>query len=132
MLATSLSISETGRATALDDQIFEWQRVAEGYKICHVPATPPDILKTDAMVRWEYAPLTHRPTDQAIDAVAARLGWLSLTLKMAIPLHDQQRHRQGRGLFLWSKRADRNGIIRLDDRHLRPRPGLCARHDTAL
>ena len=102
LLATSLSISETGRATTLDDQIFEWQREAEGYKIRHVPATLPDILKTDAMLRWEYAPLTHRRPDEAIDAAAARLDWLALTLsdyEMAMPLHELQSFALAEGYY---------------------------------
>ena len=33
LLASSFSISETGRATGLDDQIFAWHREAEGYKV---------------------------------------------------------------------------------------------------
>lgn len=102
LLETSLSISETGRATTLDDQIFEWQREAEGYKIRHVPATLPDILKTDAMLRWEYAPLTHRRPDEAIDAAAARLDWLTLTLsdyEMAMPLHELDSFARAEGYY---------------------------------
>lgn len=102
LLATSLSISETGRATTLDDRIFEWQREAEGYKIRHVPATLPDILKTDAMLRWEYAPLTHRRPAEAIDAAAARLDWLALTLsdyEMAMPLHELESFARGEGYY---------------------------------
>lgn len=102
LLETSLSISETGRATTLDDQIFEWQHEAEGYKIRHVPATLPDILKTDAMLRWEYAPLTHRRPDEAIDAAAARLDWLALTLsdyEMAMPLHELDSFARAEGYY---------------------------------
>lgn len=102
LLASSLSISETGRATTLDDQIFEWQREAEGYKIRHVPATLPDILKTDAMLRWEYAPLTHRRPDEAIEAAAARLDWLALTLsdyEMALPLHELESFARAEGYY---------------------------------
>ncbi|GAB5445252.1 helix-turn-helix domain-containing protein [Gymnodinialimonas sp.] len=102
LLATSLSISETGRATTLDDQIFEWQREAEGYKIRHVPATLPDILKTDAMLRWEYAPLTHRRPYEAIQAAAARLDWLALTLsdyEMAMPLHELESFARAEGYY---------------------------------
>lgn len=102
LLASSLSISETGRATTLDDQIFEWQREAEGYKIRHVPATLPDILKTDAVLRWEYAPLTHRRPDEAIEAAAARLDWLALTLsdyEMALPIHELQSFARAEGYY---------------------------------
>lgn len=102
LLASSLSISETGRATTLDDQIFEWQREAEGYKIRHVPATLPDILKTDAVLRWEYAPLTHRRPDEAIDAAATRLEWLAHTLsdfEVAMPLHELESFARADGYY---------------------------------
>lgn len=102
LLDASLSISETGRATTLDDQIFEWQREAEGYKIRHVPTTLPDILKTEAMLRWEYAPLTHRRPDEAIDAAAERLDWLALTqsdYEMALPVHEVESFARAEGYY---------------------------------
>jgi len=102
LLDASLSISETGRATTLDDQIFEWQREAEGYKIRHVPTTLPDVLKTDAMLRWEYAPITHRRPDQAIEAAAERLDWMSLTqsdYEMALPVHEVESFARAEGYY---------------------------------
>lgn len=102
LLASSFSISETGRATTLDDQIFEWQQEAEGYKIRHVPATLPDVLKTEAVLRWEYAPITHRRPDVAIEAAAERLDWLRLTLsdyEMAMPVHELESFARGEGYY---------------------------------
>lgn len=102
LLDASLSISETGRATTLDDQIFEWQREAEGYKIRHVPTTLPDVLKTNAMLRWEYAPITHRRPDQAIEAAAERLDWMSLTqsdYEMALPVHEVESFARAEGYY---------------------------------
>ncbi len=102
LLASSLSISETGRATTLDDQIFEWQREAEGYKIRHVPATLPDVLKTEAMLQWEYAPFTHKRPEAAIDAAAQRLDWLRLTesdYEMALPVHELESFARGEGYY---------------------------------
>ncbi|MEQ8368477.1 MAG: helix-turn-helix transcriptional regulator [Roseicyclus sp.] len=102
LLKSSLSISETGRATGLDDQIFAWHREAEGYKIRHVPATLPDILKTNAILKWEYAPLTHRRPDEAIDAAAERLDWLRLTqsdYEMAMAVHELESFARGEGYY---------------------------------
>ncbi|GAA5070881.1 helix-turn-helix domain-containing protein [Roseibacterium beibuensis] len=102
LLESSLSISETGRATGLDDQIFAWHREAEGYKIRHVPATLPDMLKTDAMLQWEYAPLTHRRPTEAIDAAAARLDWMSLSesdYEMALALHELESFARGEAYY---------------------------------
>ncbi|MEX3014612.1 helix-turn-helix domain-containing protein [Gymnodinialimonas hymeniacidonis] len=102
LLESSLSISETGRATTLDDQIFEWQREAEGYKIRHVPATLPDVLKTNAMLQWEYAPVTHKRPEAAIDAAAERLDWLRLTesdYEMALPIHELESFARAEGYY---------------------------------
>jgi transcriptional regulator with XRE-family HTH domain len=102
LLDSSLSISETGRATGLDDQIFAWHREAEGYKIRHVPATLPDMLKTNAMLRWEYAPVTHRRPDAAIDAAAERLDWMRLSesdYEIAIALHELESFARAEGYY---------------------------------
>lgn len=102
LLDSSLSISETGRATGLDDQIFAWHREAEGYKIRHVPATLPDMLKTNALLRWEYAPITHRRPDAAIDAAAERLDWMRLTegdYEMAMAVHEMESFARGEGYY---------------------------------
>ena len=69
LLATSLSITEAPRAL-VDETIFAWHREAAGYKIRHVPATLPDMLKTRALVDWEYAPQLGRSAEQATHWVA--------------------------------------------------------------
>ncbi|MCU4654018.1 helix-turn-helix transcriptional regulator [Roseibacterium sp. SDUM158016] len=102
MLATSLSISETRRATGADDQIFAWHEEAAGYKIRHVPATLPDVLKTDALMRWEYAPETVKTPGQAIAAAHARLDWLRGTTsdyEIAFPLHELESFVFGTGYY---------------------------------
>lgn len=110
LLESSLSISETGRATGLDDQIFTWHREAEGYKIRHVPATLPDMLKTDAMLKWEYAPVTHRRPAEAIDAAAERLDWMRLSEsdhEMALALHELESFARGTGYYAGLEAATR-------------------------
>lgn len=76
LLATSLSMSEAPRAL-VDEQIFAWHQEAKGYKIRHVPATLPDMLKTPEMVQWEYAPHLGRTSAQVIGASKDRLDWMS-------------------------------------------------------
>ena len=61
LLETSLELTTAARAL-IDDQIFEWHRQAQGYKIRHVPATLPDMLKTDDMLEWEYSEHLGRTT----------------------------------------------------------------------
>lgn len=90
LLATSLSITEAPRAF-FDETIFGWHREAAGYKIRHVPATLPDMLKTHAMVEWEYTPQLGRTAEQAIGAFEDQLAWLRgarSDYEIALPLHE--------------------------------------------
>lgn len=88
VLAASLQVSQANRAP-FDEQIFDWHREATGYKIRHVPATLPDILKTEELLRWEYAPHLGRTIEQAIGASKDRLEWMRQSLsdyEIAMPL----------------------------------------------
>ncbi|MEM6386177.1 MAG: helix-turn-helix transcriptional regulator [Pseudomonadota bacterium] len=88
VLAASVELSRADRSP-LDEQIFGWQREAAGYKIRHVPATLPDMLKTEDMLRWEYTPYLGKTTDQAINASRDRLALLRNEMsdfEIAMPL----------------------------------------------
>ncbi len=90
LLAASLTLTEAPRAL-IDEQIFGWHREAAGYKIRHVPATLPDMLKTRAVVEWEYAPQLGRTAEQAIGAFEDRLKWMrgaGSDYEIALPLHE--------------------------------------------
>lgn len=102
LLATSLSISETGRAMDSDGQIAAWHDEAAGYKVRHVPATLPDVLKTDGLMRWEYAPETVKTPKEAIAAAHARLDWMRSTssdYEIALPLHEIESFADGTGYY---------------------------------
>ncbi|MFN4172686.1 MAG: helix-turn-helix domain-containing protein [Pseudorhodobacter sp.] len=90
LLAASMSMTEAPRAL-VDEQIFDWHREAAGYKIRHVPATLPDMLKTRAMLEWEYDPHLGKTTEQAIGASEDRLDWMRAArsdYEIALPLHE--------------------------------------------
>ncbi|WP_417474846.1 helix-turn-helix domain-containing protein [Leisingera sp.] len=90
LLASSLSLSEAPRAL-VDERIFEWHQEALGYKIRHVPAALPDMLKTRALLEWEYAPHLGRTADQAIGASEDRLAWMRQSpsdYEIAMPLYE--------------------------------------------
>lgn len=101
ILATSLSLTEAPRAL-VDEQIFQWHKEAAGYKIRHVPAGLPDMLKTRAMLEWEYAPHLGRSTDQAIGASEDRLAWMRQTqsdYEIALPLFEIHSFVHGEGYY---------------------------------
>lgn len=90
LLAASLTLTEAPRAL-IDERIFAWHKEAAGYKIRHVPATLPDMLKIRAMVEWEYTPQLGRSADQAIGAFEDRLQWMrgaGSDYEIALPQHE--------------------------------------------
>ncbi len=90
LLAGSLSLSKAPRAL-VDQQIFDWHREAAGYKIRHVPAALPDMLKTREMLEWEYTPHLGRTATQAIGASEDRLQWMRSArsdYEIAMPLYE--------------------------------------------
>lgn len=75
LMASSLTLTEAPRAL-VDQRIIDWHREAAGYKIRHVPAALPDMLKTRACLEWEYSPHLGRTATQAIGASQDRLDWM--------------------------------------------------------
>jgi transcriptional regulator with XRE-family HTH domain len=117
MLANTLSLTEAPRAL-VDEQIFQWHKEAAGYKIRHVPAALPDMLKTHAMLEWEYAPHLGRSTDQAIGASEDRMAWMRAArsdYEIALPLFEIDSFVRGegyyRGLPVATRRAQLDHLI---------------------
>jgi len=101
LLATSLTLTEAPRAV-VDEQIFTWHQEAAGYKIRHVPAALPDMLKTRAVLEWEYAPHLGRTTGQAIGASQDRLSFMrdqNSDYEIALPLHELTSFARGHGYY---------------------------------
>jgi transcriptional regulator with XRE-family HTH domain len=101
LLAQSLELTRAPRAL-IDEQIFEWHKEAAGYKIRHVPATLPDMFKSDEFLEWEYAPHLGRTTQQAIGATRDRLNWMRQSksdYEIAFPLHEIQSLATGTGYY---------------------------------
>lgn len=101
LLASALSLTEAPRAL-IDDTILAWHREAAGYKIRHVPATLPDMLKTRALTEWEYEPHLGRTTDQAIGASEDHLAWMRSARsdhEIALPLHEVESFARAEGYY---------------------------------
>lgn len=101
LVASAIAMTEAPRAM-IDDQIFAWHQEAKGYKIRHVPARLPDMLKTDDMLRWEYAPALGKTIEQAIGASTDRLNWMrgaGSDYEIAVPLSELTAFAEGRGYY---------------------------------
>jgi transcriptional regulator with XRE-family HTH domain len=121
LLANSLTLTEAPRAL-VDEQIFEWHQEAAGYKIRHVPAALPDMLKTRALLEWEYSPHLGRTTQQAIGASEDRLAWMRgahSDYEIAMPMYeiDSFARAEGyyRGLSAQLRRDQIDRILALSD-----------------
>ena len=101
IVANSLALTRAPRAL-VDEQIYDWHREAAGYKIRNVPATLPDMFKTDAMLEWEYAPHLGRTIQQAIGASKDRLNWMRQSTsdyEIAIPIHEMVSFATSQGYY---------------------------------
>ena len=101
IVANALTLTEAPRAL-VDEQIFAWHQEAAGYKIRHVPAGLPDMLKTRELLSWEYSPHLGRTTEQAIGASEDRLNWMrdsSSDYEIALPMHEMASFARGEGYY---------------------------------
>jgi len=101
LLAGSLSLTKAPRAL-VDERIFDWHQEAAGYKIRHVPAALPDMLKTREMLEWEYAPHLGRTSTQAIGASEDRLQWMRLArsdYEIAMPKYELDSFARATGYY---------------------------------
>ena len=61
-----------------DESLAVWYAEAAGYKIRHVPATLPDLMKTEEVLDHEYRDFAARSADRAIAASHGRLAYVRL------------------------------------------------------
>ncbi|MEM6897534.1 MAG: helix-turn-helix transcriptional regulator, partial [Pseudomonadota bacterium] len=120
LVAAALTVTEAPRAL-VDERIFAWHREAQGYKIRHVPAGLPDMLKSNDMLRWEYEPSLGRTTDQAIGASQDRLDWMRgarSDYEIALPVHDLHAMARAEGYYRDLPRDIRDGqLARMSELH---------------
>ncbi|TXI05507.1 MAG: XRE family transcriptional regulator [Pseudorhodobacter sp.] len=100
-LAEAVQLTEAPRAL-FDAAIYGWHRAAAGYKIRHVPATLPDMLKTRAVVEWEYRDALGGAAEAAIAGFEAQLQHLRgarSDYEIALPLHELAGFAAGSGYW---------------------------------
>ena len=113
VLAAAVTVTEAARSSA-DDQLLDWHREAAGYKIRHVAATLPDVLKTEAVLQWEYQSSLGKTPQQAIGATQDRYEWLGEQLsdyEMAVSLGELRAFAAGAGYYEGLAAPDRREQI---------------------
>ncbi|MEP4290941.1 MAG: helix-turn-helix transcriptional regulator [Rhizobiaceae bacterium] len=101
IVAAAMAMSPAERSSA-DAQLLQWHRESAGYKIRHVPATLPDILKTEGMLDWEYSLNRNQLLPQALEALRNQLDWLesgASDYEIALPLHELKACATGTGYY---------------------------------
>ncbi len=101
ILASALSLSPAERTSA-DMQILDWHREAAGSKVRHVPATLPEMLKTDQLLAWEYSSLPSEVVDQVRTSARAQTEWVTsggADYEIAVPVHELTACAEGSGYY---------------------------------
>lgn len=110
VIAAAMMVTEAARSSS-DEQILAWHREAAGYKVRHVPATMPDLLKTEAVLEWEYGDFLSKTTDQAIRAMRDKMDWLRSSdsdYEIAAPIHEFESFARGDGYYFGLHRDARH------------------------
>lgn len=101
VIAAAIAMPRAARSSA-DEQLLEWHREAAGYKIRHVPATLPDVLKTEALLRWEYRRFLGKSANQAIGAMREGHDWMAGQLsdyEIAVSVGELRAFAAGSGYY---------------------------------
>lgn len=89
--------------TPVDENLARWHMEAAGYKIRYVPATLPDLIKTEDVMRYEYRDYVAKSADQAIAASHGRLAYTRLPdTDMEICMPRQSLEGFARGQECWN------------------------------
>jgi transcriptional regulator with XRE-family HTH domain len=65
---------EPGAHSPADERLTRWHAQAAGYKVRYVPATLPDLMKTEEVIRYEYREYAGPVPESRIEAATARLN----------------------------------------------------------
>lgn len=101
ILDQAVQVAETERHP-VDEHLLSWYRDAVGAKVRHVPANLPDVLKTEAVLAYEYAGETLRTADQAITGTRdqrALLGRAETDMEIALSKEALEGFARGEGMW---------------------------------
>lgn len=101
IVAAAMALSPAERSSA-DAQLLGWHEEAAGYKVRHVPATLPDMLKSEKTLEWEYSSLRDQAAPLAINAMREQRAWLRSGVsdyEIALPLHELRACAEGTAYY---------------------------------
>ena len=101
VVAQALEIEE-GAATPVDARLLRWHGEAAGYKIRYVPATLPDLLKTQAVIGHEFQDYDRAVQEGRIEQTEARLAYTrkpETEFDICSPFQALEEFALGRGIW---------------------------------
>ncbi|MEM1400328.1 MAG: transcriptional regulator, partial [Pseudomonadota bacterium] len=99
-VAPSLAIEVAGHRSD-DSRVEKWRQEATGYKIRYAPATLPDLLRTNDVVRWEYQTEEER-AEGAIAAADSQIAYSrrpETDMEVVMPLQRLVSFARGNGMW---------------------------------
>ncbi|MBP5855735.1 helix-turn-helix transcriptional regulator [Marivibrio halodurans] len=75
ILRESVQVALSGPSAPSDENLRRWHAEAAGYKIRYVPASLPDLMKTEAVLRFEYAGYAAKRPSEAIADASSKLAY---------------------------------------------------------
>ncbi|MEO0760797.1 MAG: transcriptional regulator [Pseudomonadota bacterium] len=107
LLAAAVTMPAAERS-AVTAQLLDWHREAAGYRIRHVPATLPEVLKTDALRAWEFGgPDPQRDAAAVAGQGAGILDDPARDYEILVPEHEIRALAEGSGYYRGLDRATR-------------------------
>ena len=93
---------EPGAASPADTRLARWHADAVGYKIRYVPATLPDLLKTEEVIRYEYQEYGAQVPQSRIEQAEKRLAYSRLPetdMEVCSSVQGLEEFALGRGIW---------------------------------
>ena len=115
ILASAISVAQAERSSS-GAQILDWHHESAGSKIRHVPATLPEMLKTEDFIEWEYNTLSPEAVEQVKSEAKGQLDWVmsgEADYEIAIPMHEVTSLAQGSGYYEGLSAAQRTAQLRV-------------------
>ncbi len=101
---------ESGERSNVDELLARWHREASGYKIRYVPMSLPDLLKTDAVIEYEYVNWTAVTAEARKEEAEQRLAYSRLPetdMEVCTSHHLLEEFALGTGVWSQLPSADR-------------------------
>lgn len=105
---------ESGAASPLDERLMRWHRDASGYKIRYVPTTLPDLVKTEAVIRYECPELQMATPEAGVAQSAYQLRYSrhpDSEMEVCCPAQALVSFARGEGVWAGLDAGERRGQI---------------------